>query len=108
MRLTMHAEAQCREVLCLRLSFRQKDGASAAVNFSDDGADLIFNAKLILIAEAKAGVILLAEANDRLGKLFSALAAVRPHVREDNARVKLRALFLDELKLCLGIRREAV
>ena len=85
------------------------DGYSvAAVDFSDNGFDLLLERKLIFVGESEIALFLFAQADYFARERFTALAAFSPHGGEHGVDPELAAFCDDEIYLGVGVGRESV
>ena len=101
-------EAKLGERVYLLFRGGQNGYAVAAVDFSDDGVNLVLDAALKSVGEAEVALLFFAQAHDLARKLLAAFAALCPYIGQYGVYAKLAAFGDDELYLSVGIRRETV
>ena len=91
----------------LALGGRRKVDAVGAVDLDGNGLKSVGHIGAVLIGKLELAR-LLNQTHDLIGKLERALAALGPDLGKLNVDAELLTLGLDERKLGLGVRREAV
>ena len=101
-------KAEFFEVCNLFLRCGRNGYAVAAVNFAHDFFDFLRYGIAILIRKREIAFFLFAKSHDFFCKRFAALAAVRPHGRQNGVYAKLFAFCDDKINLFVRVCREAV